>query len=60
MPVKDFKGMFMLPPPPRCKPRYCARDWEIDVHYVVEEEEELIIIEGKTKNLLKQMLELRM
>lgn len=55
MPVKEFKGGFM-PPPPLLSTRLCKRPR--DVHYVIEEEEELIIIEGKTKNLLKQMLEL--
>lgn len=43
-------------PPPLLSTRLCKRPR--DVHYVIEEEEELIIIEGKTKNLLKQMLEL--
>lgn len=45
--------------PPPCYLRdLCKRPR--DVRYVVEEEEELIIIEGKTKNLLKRMLELWM
>lgn len=58
MPVKDFKGVFMKSPPPphALSTRLCKRPR--DDHYVVEVEEELIIIEGKTKNLLKQMLEL--
>lgn len=51
------RGVY-APPPLLLSTRLCKRPR--DVHYVVEEEEELIIIEGKTKDLLKQMLELRM
>lgn len=52
------EGFQSFMPPPPLSTWLCKR--LRDVHYVVEEEEELIIIEGKTKNLLKQMLELRM
>lgn len=47
MPVKDFKGGFMPPPPSVLSTRLCKRPR--DVHYVVEEEEELIIIEGRLR-----------